>query len=333
MTLDRIPTTPPIIATVPNTDDRPLWSVMIPSYNCSKYLKDTIQSVLAADYPAAKMQIEVIDDCSTDGDIQSLVQDAGHDRVSFFQQEKNVGSLRNFETCINRSRGHWIHILHGDDLVAPGFYQEVEQLFSDNPSAGAAFTGLSVIDENGNFLYHNNTVQEHKGIIPDWLYTISKAQCLRTCAIVVKRKVYEELGGYFGVHYGEDWEMFVRIASKFPVAYSPRHLALYRLHSNNISTRYLSTGQNIKDIKTVIDIIQTYLPVEKRKEIKDFSRRTFSIYFAGNAEGIYRENGDVKTALRQARGALGLDVNKRTMTSFLKLLVKVLINFRKYRSV
>jgi glycosyltransferase involved in cell wall biosynthesis len=327
MTSDRIPSAPPPIPALSESAQRPLWSVMIPTYNCSNYLKDTIQSVLAANIPEALMQIEVIDDCSTDADVQALVQQAGAGRVAFFGQENNVGSLRNFETCIKRAKGHWVHILHGDDLVLPGFYKEIEGLFRSNLSIGAAFTGFSAIDENGKFLYNNNKVQNNAGIIADWLLTIAKNQCLRTCAIVVKRDVYEEIGGFYGVHYGEDWEMFVRIASKFAVAYSPENLAKYRLHNNNISTRYLATGQNIRDIKKVINIIQGYLPAEKREEIKESSRKNFSVYFTGHAQGIYREHRNAKIALTQAKGALSLHFNKRTLTSLLKLYLKTFLNY------
>jgi hypothetical protein len=46
---------------------------------------------------------------------EELVKKVGKGRVSYFRQKQNVGSLRNFETCINRSRGKYIHLLHGDD--------------------------------------------------------------------------------------------------------------------------------------------------------------------------------------------------------------------------
>ena len=45
---------------------RPVWSVMIPTYNCARYLRETLASVLAQDPGPDQMQIEVIDDCSTD---------------------------------------------------------------------------------------------------------------------------------------------------------------------------------------------------------------------------------------------------------------------------
>lgn len=326
MPTERIPQSPPVIAPVDKNGVRPLWSVMIPAYNCSSYLKETLQSVLLQDTGAANMQIEVVDDCSTDADVTSLVTQSGKGRVDFYGQPHNMGSLRNFETCLNRSRGKLIHILHGDDQVAPGFYDEIEKLFNQNPSIGAAFTGITMIDEKGQVLYDNNLIQSHPGIIKGWLLTIAQAQRLRTCAIVVRRSVYEQLGGFFAVHYGEDWEMFVRIAATFPVAYSPKKLALYRLHENNISSRFLASGQNIKDIKTVIDIIQQYLPADKKAEIKENSTKNFSIYFANNAQGIYKKTGDAQLALSQAKGAISLHLNKTSLLALVKLYVKILVN-------
>jgi glycosyltransferase involved in cell wall biosynthesis len=324
--IDRIPKYPPIIKPLSDKDDRPLWSVMIPTYNCSNYLKETLNSVLLQAREPSQMQIAVIDDCSTDDDVEAIVKDIGKGRVDFFCQAQNVGSLRNFETCINRSRGKLIHLLHGDDQVKPGFYSKIEELFTKHPSVGAAFTSFSGMDEKGYLLYHNDYIQGYPGIVNDWLLKIARNQCLQTCAVVVKRTVYEELGGFFGAHYGEDWEMWVRIAARFQVAYSPEDLALYRLHNNNISSRFLATGQNIKDIKTVINIIQDYLPPAKRKEIKKRAKRNFSIYFIDNAHKIYKLGKNKEVALKQAHGALLLHLNGKTLLSLLKLYGKILMN-------
>src|SRR3954469_12878802 len=130
---DRIPKTPPIIKPIEYNGERPVWSIMIPVYNCFPYLRETLESVLVQDEGPQKMQIEVIDDCSIDGDIEALVQEIGKGRIGYFRQEVNKGSLRNFETCINRAKGKWIHLLHGDDLMEPGFYKEIDSLFNKYP--------------------------------------------------------------------------------------------------------------------------------------------------------------------------------------------------------
>ncbi len=72
----------------------------------------------------------------------------GKGRVAFYQQKKNVGSLRNFEECLNRSKGHYIHLLHGDDFVKKGFYEEIEFFFKNFPTIGSAISNYNCVNEN-----------------------------------------------------------------------------------------------------------------------------------------------------------------------------------------
>jgi hypothetical protein len=170
------------------------------------------------------------------------------------------------------------------DWVEPGFYQEIENLFTRFPEAGAAYTGFKQVEESGAFKYPNIKVLDEPGIIKNWLSIIAQGQKIQPPAIVVKRNVYEKLGGFFAVHYGEDWEMWTRIASHYPVAHSPKLLAHYRMHQNNISGKYYLSGQNIKDIATVINIIQQYLPPEQKKTLMLNAKRNWSHYFARTSD-------------------------------------------------
>jgi len=302
---------------------------MIPSYNCSQYLRPALESVLLQDPGPELMQIEVIDDCSTDEDVEALVREIGKGRVGFFRQKENVGSLRNFETCLKRSKGLLIHLLHGDDLVKPGFYREIENLFDQYPAAGAAFTAVSYIDKNGIEWFDHKKVSEKSGIIENWLYKIAQVQWVEPPAMVVKRSVYEKLGSFFAVHYGEDWEMWIRIAAHFPVVFSPSYLALYRKHDDNISSRALLSGQNIKDIQKVIEIVQEYLPVDQRKKLKKAARKNFSIYFANISDQIFHHHNNSPAAIFQAKNALRMDVNTTTFFSLIKLYAKYFIGWKR----
>src|SRR5215208_3279685 len=96
--------------------DRPRWSVMITTYHCADYLRESLGSVLAQDPGPHLMQIEVVDDHSTNDDPEGVVREVGGGRVSFFRQPENVGHSRNFAACLERARGELVHLLHGDDF-------------------------------------------------------------------------------------------------------------------------------------------------------------------------------------------------------------------------
>lgn len=262
---DRIPNTPPQISPLPEGVKRPLWSVMIPAYNCMQFLEETIASVLQQYQGDGKMEIEVVDDCSTDGDVGALVERVGNGVVKYYRSEKNMGNLRNFEACINRAKGHYIHLLHGDDYVLDGFYTEIERLFDLLPSAGAAFTDFDVVDEKNNFLRKEAKLQESPGVIPDAIGLLATQQRIQTPAMVVKRAVYEKLGSFYGVASCEDWHMWVRIAANYPLLYSPKNLACYRHRTNNLTSHSFTTGQYTNDIVKVINLNVNFLPPDRKK--------------------------------------------------------------------
>ncbi|MDT0688115.1 glycosyltransferase family 2 protein [Autumnicola psychrophila] len=303
--MQRIPTSPPYIEPINNGLPRPLWSVMIPSYNCSSYLSEAIESVLRQDMGEALMQIEVVDDCSTDANVEELVRTLGRGRVSYYKQQVNVGSLRNFETCINRSKGEYIHLLHGDDRVKDGYYSAISKLFKKFPEAGAAFCAWEHIDSEGNFSHQSRIEAKEPCILENWLHKLAEFPRLQYVAITVKREIYEKLGSFYLVHYGEDWEMWARIAKNYETAYTPEFLAEYREHKNSITWRSYQSGQNIKDISKVTAAIISYLPKkDQRKMFKTAKRNyvywilneTFSAWFiAKNKQVAYNQ---IKTVLR-----------------------------------
>lgn len=310
----RTPETPPKINSLPDNIRRPIWSVMIPTYNCLDFLKEALASVLIQDPGPEKMQIEVVDDASTDGDYAYWVDKIGKGRVSFFKQEQNVGSLRNFETCINRSKGLYVHMLHGDDCVKEGFYKEIENLYEQFPEIGAAFTGCELIDQDSKILDNiREEVTDKPGIITDFLPKIARRQLIQPPSIVVKRSVYEKLGSFYAVHYGEDWEMWTRITAHFPIASSPKFLALYRVDNDkSISYRSYLSGQNIADINKVIKIIQGYLPEKQRKSIKKDSLKLHSVYCIRVANSLQSDHKE-KIAFNQVKGALVMYTSVTTL--------------------
>ncbi|MFD1872995.1 glycosyltransferase family 2 protein [Hymenobacter bucti] len=321
----RTPAFPPSIAPLALTGRRPLWSVMIPAYNCTVYLADALRSVLAQDLGADLMQIEVVDDASTDGDVAALVAALGRGRVQYYRQPANVGSLRNFETCLNRSRGHYVHLLHGDDRVAPGYYARMSQLFEQHPEAGAAFSNYASIDEAGHRTYVPAPI-DAAGILPNWLVRIAERQQIQYAAIAVRRRVYEELGSFYGTNYGEDWEMWVRIARYHPVAYTPEVLAEYRGHASSISSTKARQGRIIQDLLLVMESIQQHLPDKDRKQVALLSRKFYATLGIGMAYQVLRETQDWPLAQNHIRQALAMSKHPSVYYHMVKFHLKQLLH-------
>jgi hypothetical protein len=138
--------------------------------------------------------------------------------------------------------------------------------------------------------------------------------------MVVRRKVYEVLGGFYAVNYCEDWEMWIRIAAHFPIAYSPNCLALYRSGNGSASTitsTALSKGDNFVNMKKAIELTQQYIPLEKRKYIKNKAKKNYSMHIAKASNNMYQLNKEI--AFKQALFALKMHQNVRTIYWVIKL--------------
>ncbi|MBS9385705.1 MAG: glycosyltransferase [Dolichospermum sp. BR01] len=249
------------ILPIQDENPRPLWSVMIPSYNSADDLRQTLTSVLDQDLGSDIMEIEVVDDCSTKDDPKSIVEELGRGRVGFYQQPQNLGLVGNFTTCVQRARGHLIHILHSDDYVRDGFYRKMQKLFAENPEIGAAFCRQIKMNPQGHWQTISPLEQPESGVLSNWLQQIAAGQRILTPSIVVRRSVYENLGCFDRrmVCCGEDWEMWVRIAAHYAVAYEPEPLSVYRFKP----IESLDSGRVykiIQDMQMATDIIQSYLP-------------------------------------------------------------------------
>jgi GT2 family glycosyltransferase len=295
-----------IIPPIPDGVNRPLWSVMIPTYNCAQYLREALASVLAQDPGPEMMQIEVVDDCSTRDDPAAVVAELGRGRVAFYRQPKNVGYIRNFETCLQRARGHLIHLLHGDDYVKNGFYAKLQLAFEENLEIGAAFCRHMYMDDNDHWHGLSTLERPERGILNNWLEHIAIECRIQTPAIVVRREVYERLGGFdrrFSCC-GEDWEMWVRIAAHYPIWYEPEPLAVYRIRSMSLSRLSARSGADIRDIRMAIEMFRPYLPVPIADKLTKKARENWALYAVRNLAPGMLAIGDIHAASLQIQEAL-----------------------------
>jgi glycosyltransferase involved in cell wall biosynthesis len=283
---------------------RPFWSVMIPLYNRTQFLETTLRSVLAQDPGADDMQIEVVDDASTTGDFEPEVRRIAGDRVRFFRQPRNLGLTGNWNSCVERSVGRWVHILHTDDFVMPGFYERFKSAIHSREDVGAAFCRNIFVDQAGAQLRASPLESSSSGALQGFVETIGISQRISCPAIVVRRKVYENLGGYrMDLRFTPDWEMWTRIAAQYPIWYEPEVLAAYRVHSDSYTAQLAERGQLFSDMRRCIEICHSYLPSEQADAISEKARDEVALWALSLAEGACR-GAQFGAALRYLREGL-----------------------------
>ena len=313
------------ISPVPKMEVRPLWSVMIPTYNCADYLQKTLAAILAQDPGPELMQIEVVDDCSTNDNPAAVVAELGKNRVEFFQQSKNLGVPKNFDTCLERSQGHLVHILHGDDLVLEGFYSKMQNAFEQQSDIGAAFCRQIFIDDEGNQLALSDLEQDKSGILNNWLERLASEQRIMTPSIVVRREAYEKLGGFDQrLICSEDWEMWVRIAANYPIWYEVEPLAAYRMHNNSNTGRHIRTGEDMRYTRKAISIFKTYLPLTIAERVSKQARETYALSALDMAHSLLAKQ-DIKAALVQMKEALQFTFSARVVRRAIGLVKQALV--------
>ncbi|GGA22529.1 glycosyltransferase [Okeania sp. KiyG1] len=315
----------PAITPLSVSSKRPFLSIMIPTYKKVKYLEQTLRSVVQQALPPEEMQIEVVNDCpdaKIQTQIEAIVRKVGGERVNFYRHfPQDIGQAPIFNICLQRARGYWVHLLHDDDFVLPDFYENIRSVIEENPTIGAAFCRHYYIDENDNQKMVSSLEKETPGIIPEWLEKIAVMQRIQCASIVVKRSVYEKLGGFCPeANSAADWEMWKRIATYYSVGYEPQPLACYRLHSASESTRLIKFGGNIADTRKSIEISEFYLPPEKAKKLSTQAREHYAISATQIARQMLKV-GKLEVAIAQIQEALKCSESNQVKEGIISLFI------------
>lgn len=234
---------------------RPFWSVMVPTYKRIDFLEQTLRSILRQDSGPERMQIEVVDNCSPGPQVEELVQRLGKGRIVFFRQPENCGMIGNWNTCLARSTGEWVHILHDDDEVSPGFYATYEELIAQYPQAVVGGGAAILMNEAGvaGGISHQ-IFWNRPGPIPDFLAHCAIMPRFAPTAIVARRSAYEAVGGFTAeLRYCPDWEMVFRLARHGEAIGTIRPFCLYREHSSNTTLELAASGVTLREQILLVD--------------------------------------------------------------------------------
>ncbi len=286
----------------------PAISVVIPTYEPSRFLIDTVRSVLGQEPEPA--QIAIVDDGSTRSRPASLLAGiASAERIELHEHRDRLGLAGNWNRAIECARGEFVHILHQDDTVAPGFYAALLAGLRTSQRIGMAFCRHAFIDENGLVERISHRERWRASVLPRWLDRISERQRVQCPAAMVRRDVYEALGGFRDdLRYALDWEMWVRIAAGYDVWYEPRVLAHYRRHRAAETARLEAAGDTMADMMSAIAVMAMHLPATRRARLQQRAyRRVIRTCTRGAAKLIHAGSTELAAKqLKVAQSALAL---------------------------
>jgi GT2 family glycosyltransferase len=316
----------PSIGPVPAGTHRPFWSVMIPTYNCGIYLKRTLESVLCQAAGPDEMQIEVVDGCSTEDDPEEMVKELGKGRVSFYRLPRNQGPSHTFNTCIERSRGHWVHILHADDMVLPGFYEAYQKNIKDQPNLSLVCGRVVRIDEQDRWL-NVGELPPFAGMQSNDAFAIKQAvkNFISFPTVVVPRATYEKVGGFCTLfQHVEDMDMWFRAGCIGQVVFIPQAYSCYRIHSNSHTSHAMITATNIRE-----HYFLALINIARLQQSNIVVNCPWKADLAGYAEGItwrFIESNNLEGATHQAYWAFALRPNYRRLKLILKVYLKYMLS-------
>ena len=275
---------------------------MIPVHNCADYLAETLPEVVAQLADRDDAEIIVVDDASRD-DPGRVVVRLGRDRVQYRPNPEHLGAIGTFNRCLDLATGELVHLLHGDDMVLPGFYAAMEQALAD-PTTIAAVCRVQDVDAHGSPTYITRSYRKGTGVWRDALDAFAVSNRVRAPGIVVRRAAYEVVGGFrTDLPHAADWEMWTRLAAHGQIMFVDRVLACYRRHDTSDTSARVRTGTNIRERVTAIGVVGGHVPPNRRARTR---RRAlaYSVEFATRTALSLVRTGKWSAAGRQGREAV-----------------------------
>jgi len=207
--------------------DMPLVSVICLCYNHSKYVIESIESVLGQSY--TNIELIVVDDASTDNSqsvIRAFIESTTG--VNFISLTKNVGNCKAFNIGWQASSGDYVIDLAADDLLLPERISIGVDCFLERGSDyGVHFGDARIINANGSLLGEHLTGSYFQDTVPEGILftTILSRYFINPATMMYSRPMLDYLGGYDESLAYEDFDLWVRSAKKFKYCYS-NHLLI-----------------------------------------------------------------------------------------------------------
>ncbi len=216
---------------------RPLVSVIMPTYNCGKYIAESVESVLAQ--TLKDWELQIVDDCSEDGTFEVLIPYLEkHKNIHYHCLAKNGGPQVARTEAIRLAEGQYIAFFDSDDLWSP---EKLEKQIMFMQSMGAKFscTAYEQMDETG--------IKKHIAFFPPEKCDYKKMLRLSN-PIGNTTVMYDQvaLGKYEvpNIKKRNDFALWLNILKNCDYCYGMQEiLATYRVRANSVSSNKLGQAK------------------------------------------------------------------------------------------
>ena len=256
---------------LPNLLKLPLVSVCIPAFNSETTLGETLDAVLAQDYP--RLDVVVSDNQSTDH-TKTIVQQYAERGVRYCWHSEGrqswaatmpnyIGGFANWNFVLSQGRGDYLCLFHSDDLYEPSIVRQQVEVMQAHPQVGAVFTRARTIGEDSHPIRMGASTlpNELRGRptldFPTLLNAVlAHSNFLPTPSVMLRRSVVEQVGGFDERHFltSADLEMWLRIARQgYEIAIIDQPLLKYRISQRQFGGQYNKLRTTLADIFGVLD--------------------------------------------------------------------------------
>ena len=228
----------------------PLVSIVIPAYNEERYLDATVRSVL--DQTFKDFELIIVNDSSTDGTWKKMLDWKKVDkRIVLLNNERNLGIAATLNDGVSSAKGKYIMRIDGGDTAEPTKLEEQIRHLESHKDIAILGTWANVVDE------------EYKKIgelkLPVAYPDVKKKKYIETVTIhpsvVIRKKVFDEIGMYDGNYRAEDYDFFMRaMHAGYKIENLPKFLFNLMERKGGITI-----SKNRIMLKSVLDIKLRYL--------------------------------------------------------------------------
>lgn len=277
-----------------NQTELPVVTVITPAYNQGHFLRETIESVLAQDYP--HIEYIVLNDGSTDNTEELLKEYTG--RIQW-ETQKNMGQTPTINKGWAMTKGRIITWLNSDDTFLPGAVRKAVDYLIEHPETGVVF-GDTILTEADGTPVRNSPPQ------PPFDYMRFLTNCNNTVSqpsAYIRREVIEKVGELDPhYYYFMDWDLWLRCGLYFRIDHIEDLMSTYRLHAESKTVA--------QSIKAAPELEYMYLKFFERTDLPEAVLRTrkqsmMNMYFM--TAGYYINGNDQKQAAKNARKAFAVN--------------------------